>query len=379
MKIAINGRGLIKKYTGISVVTKNLTIEMAKAYPDVQFLLVLSDKIKDDYSKVFPENVKIFILKEYFEKPNGLSKLFFEQVSFVNFCKKEKVDIAFYPYPSNPWIKGKIFTSVIAHDAIPWKMPYSNGILSSLYNWMSKKALNNADIVFCVSKFSKKDVMKYANIKEEKIKVVYNDAGASYKRESDTSEAKKLLKKIGVEKEKYFIYAGGYDERKNVKVLVKSFLEFAKTENNISLVLVGEKIFSTSHYSSFDEAKGHENIIFSGNLSDKELFEAYHNSLGLIHFSKEEGFNLPILEAANASTPLVLSDIEVNREIAGVSALYVDLNNPMESVSIMQKLLNSDFRAEMRLKSKNLAGQYLWERSALRYMDILLNNKKDVG
>ncbi|MDX9971210.1 MAG: glycosyltransferase family 1 protein [Candidatus Gracilibacteria bacterium] len=377
MKIAINGRGLIKKYTGISVVTKNLTLEMAKAYPEISFLLVLSDKVKDDYSKVFPKNVEIKVVKEMGKKASGLSKLIFEQISFVKVCKKEKADIMFFPYPSNPWLKSRIFTAVIVHDAIPWKMSYNNGLLSSLYNFAAKKALKKADLIFTVSKFSKKDISKYANIPEESIKVVYNDAAEAYKKPIDEDSAEKLMQKIGVKKHKYFIYAGGYDERKNVKTLVGEFLKFSKNYSDIKLVLVGEKIFNNPMYSSFDEVKGNENIVFTGNISDEKLACLYFGALALVHLSKEEGYNLPIVEAGNMGTPLIISDIEVNHEIAGKSALYVDLENPSCVSDLMEKMLDEDFQKEAGENAKAMADQYLWERSALRYMDILLTSVKN--
>ncbi len=379
MKIAINGRGLIKKYTGISVVTKNLTLEMAKAYPDVEFLLVLSDKIKDDYTNVFPKNVTIKVMKEYGKKASGFSKLYFEQISFVHECKKWGADTLFFPYPCNPWIKTKKFCAVIVHDAIPWKMSYSNGILSSLYNFASKKALKNADLIFTVSKFSKKDISKYAKIPEDKIKVVYNDAGEEFKRPVSEKLQSDLLKKTGVGRRKYFIYAGGYDERKNVNTLCTEFLKFAEKHPEISLVLVGEKIFSSKMYKSFDEVKGHKNIVFSGNVSNEELAALYDGAIALVHLSKEEGFNLPIVEAGNLGTPLILSDIEVNREIAGKNALFVNLEKPSSVASFMEKMLEEEFRDEASVLAKKMADQYLWERSALRYMDILLTNFKNGG
>jgi glycosyltransferase involved in cell wall biosynthesis len=377
MKIVINGRGLIKRYTGIAVVTENLTFEMAKAYPDVEFILVLSDKTLEYPSEVLPKNLKISVLKEFGKKASGFSKVFFEQISFLNFCKKEKADIAFYPYPSNPWIKSKIFTAVIVHDAIPWKMNYSNGIFSSLYNRMSKRAVRNADLIFSVSKFSKKDISKYANVSEDLIKVVYNDASEEYKKAVDEDFSESVLKKLKIQKEKYFIYAGGYDERKNVKTLVHEFLKFSEKHKDIKLLLVGKNIFSTSLYSSFEDVKGAKNVKFSGNVSDMELHALYKNALALVHLSKEEGFNLPIVEAGNSDCALILSDIEINREIAGKGGLYVNLDKSDEAIDYMEKMLDEDFRDNARIQSRNVANQYLWERSALRYMDILLTNFKN--
>jgi glycosyltransferase involved in cell wall biosynthesis len=375
MKIAVNGRALIKKYTGIGIVTRHLLKEMANAYEDVEFLLFVSDKMKDDYSEYFPKNVQIIKINEWKFLGERFSKLFFEQISFP--LAARNCDVLFCPYPCNPFYKLKKLTCVIAHDAIVWKVSeYFNTFFSRIYNGFAKRNLKKSDIVFTVSKYSKKDLMKYCGLEEEKIKVIHNDAGDDFKIKVDDNLASKTLKNIGVLARKYFIYSGGYDERKNVKKLVKVFSEFSKKHKDIKLVLVGEKIFDNKLYSSFEDAKMVSNIVFSGSISDLELNALYSNAIALIHLSREEGFNLPIVEASNCDCPLILSDIEINREIAGNEAVFVDLEDDMRIIEAMENILDEELRVEAIEGARKIAGKYLWERSALRYMDIILTKLK---
>lgn len=56
--------------------------------------------------------------------------------------------------------------------------------------------------------------------------------------------------------------------------------------------------------------------------SNADLAHAYARCACLLQASDAEGFGLPIVEAARAGKPLLLSDIAVFREIAGASATY---------------------------------------------------------
>ena len=62
MKIGINARLLIKPYTGIGQVTKNLISELAKIDLRNEYVLVVPEKVEEKLVGVFGENVKIKVL-----------------------------------------------------------------------------------------------------------------------------------------------------------------------------------------------------------------------------------------------------------------------------------------------------------------------------
>lgn len=378
MKIAINGRALIKPYTGLSMVSKNLLKEMSLAYPDINFLLYISEKTQEDYSEFFAKNVSVIKVKEFKFLGKGFAKLIFEQITLPKLFKKEKVDIALYPYPSNPFIKPKFLSCVVVHDAISWKYKsYSKSIFSKINKVFTKLCVKKADIIFTVSKYSKKEISKYLSIAEELIKVVYNDAGDVYKEELSEDFSNEIMKKLKIKKNNYFIYAGGYDERKNVNKLIAEFQSFSGKYPDIELVLVGDKVFEDKLYESFEDAKNRDNIVFTGFVTEKELCALYKNAISLLHLSKDEGFNLPILEASNANCPIIISDIPVHREIAGKDAVFVDLAKNGEASLKMEEMLDKDKQISQKEVAKKIAGNYLWERSALRYMNIMINTLKN--
>ena len=71
-------------------------------------------------------------------------------------------------------------------------------------------------------------------------------------------------------------------------------------------------------------------------LADAEMQEAYATSDFLLFASTLEGFGMPIIEAQMVGLPVITSNIDPMREVAGSGAL---LCNPLETESIQEALL----------------------------------------
>jgi mannosylglucosylglycerate synthase len=64
----------------------------------------------------------------------------------------------------------------------------------------------------------------------------------------------------------------------------------------------------------------------AGSMSDAQLHDLYTLADGVLYFSKQENFGLPILEAALTKTPIWVSDLAVFHEIGGDRLTYVPLS-----------------------------------------------------
>jgi glycosyltransferase involved in cell wall biosynthesis len=370
MKIAVNALALLKPYTGIGQYTKNLIESLGKIDKSNEYILVVPKKLPKGIK--FSKNIKVKVLPEKKFKSAGMRKTWWEQIIVPEFFVKEKVDIAFFPYPSNPWTldfyKKNIKVVLTVHDCIPWKhRHYRKGLLSKMYHGQSKRAVKKADLVLTVSKSSKKDIVDICKVPEKKVEVIYNDVSKIYKKKVSDSLSKKILEKYNLKKGKYLVYVGGYDKRKNVKFLINEYLNL---DTNLKLVLVGDKLFQNKLYKSLDYANN-ENIVHTGFLPEEEIAALYKNSFAFIHLSKEEGFNIPIIEAANQGAPLILSNIKVHKEIAASAALYVGTNIK----TAIKKMSNQKTKNSYKRKSKKLAENYSWEKSAKKFKNMLSSMK----
>jgi len=64
MKIAINGRFLLKPFTGIGQVTKNLFGNLAKMDRENEYVFVVPSAVSDEIAAGFSDNVKIEICQK---------------------------------------------------------------------------------------------------------------------------------------------------------------------------------------------------------------------------------------------------------------------------------------------------------------------------
>jgi glycosyltransferase involved in cell wall biosynthesis len=372
MKIGVNARLLTKPFTGIGQYTRNLVKELAKKDAETQYVLVVPHEIPHQLAAEFPKNVEIKVLKEKKFPSAGMRKTWWEQITVPEFFIKEKVDVAFFPYPANPWTndwyKKGPKTVVTVHDCIPWmNKNYRKGLLSKIYHAQTRKAVAKADLVLTVSGSSKKDIENVCKVDAAKIEVVYNDASPIYKEEPHPTFVNEVLGRYSLKSEKYFLYVGGYDERKNVNHLVGEYLKFSAEHKGIPLVLAGGKLFTNKLYKSFDRLENLGNIVKTGFLSEEELACLYRNSLAFVNLSQHEGFNLTILEAANSGTAMILSDIPVHKEVAENAAMFVENN----VVKAMEEMMNEKKRKDWQKKSAVLAKKYSWKKYAQIVKDML--------
>ncbi len=337
------------------------------------YILVVHTDISKKIHDEFPDNVEIKVLPEKKFPSMGMRKTWWEQILLPAFFQKEKVDIAFFTYPSNPWDKkwyrNGIKTAVTVHDCIPWTdKNYRRGVLSKMYHSKTKKAVKLADIVFTVSKTSAEEIANVCDVDKSKISVIYNDAPQTYKTPLPEKYIEDALRKFGLKKDGYILYAGGYDKRKNVEFLLSEHRKFGK----LSLVLAGGKLHEDSLYKSFDsEVK--ENVIRTGFLAEKDLAALYHGALAFINLSEREGFNITILEAANCGTPMILSDIPVHREVAGDCALFADISREGAAAEAMEKILDENLRLDLIKKGTDLAQKYSVKNSAREVKRVLFS------
>ena len=91
-------------------------------------------------------------------------------------------------------------------------------------------------------------------------------------------------------------------------------------EQNILLILAGSKKYKNLTLENLIKKNKHY-IYEYENPNDAELDFLYKNAKCLCLLSKSEGFGIPIIEAGSKGTKLVLSDIEVFKEIAPKESL----------------------------------------------------------
>jgi glycosyltransferase involved in cell wall biosynthesis len=111
-------------------------------------------------------------------------------------------------------------------------------------------------------------------------------------------------------------------------------------------------------------------VVFCGQVPDNELFRLYNQAYAFVFPSLEEGFGLPLLEAATAGCPVLCSDIAVFREIAGDSALYFDPRSKESFTGQVQTVLSGESRRDDLIArgTRNLK-RFSWKEAARKTLE----------
>ncbi len=151
----------------------------------------------------------------------------------------------------------------------------------------------------------------------------------------------------------YFLYAGMFEPRKNVDLVISAWVAI-RERFDVDLVLAGP------HREEISLPPPRPGLIRRGIVSEGELATLYSGAIALLYPSHYEGFGLPVLEAMQCGTPVIISTDPALRETAGDAGMQ----DP-GLVQAMGSLLESQtLRAEMRGRSLARAGQFTWEQTA---------------
>ncbi len=220
------------------------------------------------------------------------------------------------------------------------------------YNFLIPHIAERCRRLFTVSDSSKKDILNYLNIRQEKIRVIYNSSNLNTNNNFEQIEA-----------DKYLLSVSSLDPRKNLNNLLKAYKD---VDTKVNLIIVGLK----KDNFELDEALLSERIIVKSYVSDDELASLMRYAEAFVYLSFYEGFGLPPLEAMSMGCPVIVSDISAHREVCGDAALYAD---PYKVEDIREKitnLLNCDqLKTELILAGKQNIKRFNWFESGQKVLN----------
>ncbi|MCP3426820.1 glycosyltransferase family 4 protein [Rothia sp. AR01] len=109
-------------------------------------------------------------------------------------------------------------------------------------------------------------------------------------------------------------------------------------------------------------------VVFHDGVTDAAYRELLRECRALVTVSASEGYGLPVVEAMAAGAPVVVSDIEIFREIAP-GALHVDAEEGGFARAVRSLSDPGAYRARV-LAAVRDAGRYRWDDSAARLVEL---------
>lgn len=266
--------------------------------------------------------------------------------------------------------KAKNVKSVVTiHDLIFLRYPaYYHWIDRKIYTYKFRKACENADVVIAISECTKRDIISYFHIPEEKIKVVYQGCDASFT-QVVTSEKKQEVREKYDLPEHYILNVGSIEERKNVLLAVKALPHLPQ---EMHLVIVGRRAPYTDEVETFIRIHHLEDRvkILSG-VPFIDLPAIYQQAEIFVYPSRFEGFGIPIIEAIHSGLPVVAATGSCLEEAGGPDSIYVHPDDVEAMVAALKRLLgNIDLRQKMIERGRTFVCSFAEEKQAQQLMEI---------
>ncbi len=218
-----------------------------------------------------------------------------------------------------------------------------------------KYLINNASKIICISKSTKNDLVKYYNVEENKIKVIYLGVKQN---------------KINVRKKKIIVYVGARDGYKNFKNFINAYSRSEFLKKNYDVVCFGYEKFSIEEENKIKHLKIEDKIQhISGD--EKKLNKIYSDASLLVYPSLYEGFGLPPLEAMRCGCLVASSNIKPIREVCGDVPIFFNPKNIIDIKQKLEKILKSPILQKKKIrKGYKRIKMFNWHKCATETLKV---------
>ncbi|WP_235883755.1 glycosyltransferase family 4 protein [Saccharopolyspora elongata] len=260
------------------------------------------------------------------------------------------------------------------HDLIYYRHPQPPGFLPlpvriawRLYHkafWPQRVMLNRADAVVTVSETTRKLIEEH-RLTRRSVTVVHNAPSPSSGNDAGNGEpdADSGAQPGGPRE---LVYMGSFMPYKNVETLIAGMALLP--EHRLHLV---SRIAAAREAELRAQLPPDADVVFWHGISESDYQALLGRASALVTASRDEGFGLPIIEAMNAGTPVVCSDLEIFHEVTGGHAKFFDPGSSKDFAAAVRAVEDPRTRADLIAAARGQAAKFTWANSAERLLELM--------
>ena len=176
--------------------------------------------------------------------------------------------------------------------------------------FFEEQTLERSNKLIAVSDFTRRELLKYYNVKEDKIRVIHN--GVDIKKFSPPEDKAKVKQELGFSNKNLNILSvGRLYARKGLFTLIKSVSIVAKKYRNVKLIISGKgQSNEMKKLVDYAEKLGiRSNILFTGYFPDAKLPKLYQAADIFAFSTFYENLPFAVLEALSSRLPVVTTNV----------------------------------------------------------------------
>lgn len=299
--------------------------------------------------------------------------------------KRERIDLMHAAYMAPPWSPTPyVFT---LHCSSPFLTPHLyRPAMRARLQYLTRCGMRDAAHIMCVSRSVLEGARDYYGVAEDRMSVVYNGVGESF-RATTAQERAPVLARYGLEGP-YLFTAAAFEKRKNFSRLLEAFAIYRREANpDCKLALAGDPQLADSAAplplasdmgwqtqplgARIRELGLADAVVRLGYVPAVDLPHLYGGAVFFAFPSLWEGFGIPVIEAMACGVPVLTSNVSAMPEVAEGAALLV---NPASVASIAEGMarLTADpaLRAQLVEAGMKRAAAFSWKRTAAETLAV---------
>jgi len=255
-------------------------------------------------------------------------------------------DLSFLSYPKTHTTLNRLFLKIM--------MPYF---------------LRKTDAIIAISNHTRKEALRFYNLNFANIKVIYPGVSSNFQPITNREQLVAVRQRYCLP-ERFFLYVGTIEPRKNLATLFEAFKHVH--HKGVNLVIVGKK--GWRYKETVERLKIlelTEEVLFTDFVADDILPAIYSLADACVYPSLYEGFGFPVLEAMACGTPVISSNTSSLPEVTGESAILLDPRNIQEWVRALGAIIRKPkLREKLKYQGLEQAKKFGWETAARETMKL---------
>ncbi len=221
-----------------------------------------------------------------------------------------------------------------------------------------RRLLSNASRIIAVSENTKNDIVSFFPEFDHRIRIIYPGV---------TKMATPARFENGPLPERYVLYVGTLEPRKNVGAIIAAHKLVRERFPDLWLVIVGP--YGWNSRALLSQIRADQGIVWLRYISEEHKHLLFSRADLFIWPSFYEGFGFPPLEALLHNKTVITSYRSSLPEVLGASALYVNPHNYKELGQVIAHTLAMEKHPTP--SGDFLAERYSWRRSAQQLIDLI--------
>jgi glycosyltransferase involved in cell wall biosynthesis len=354
LRIAVDINDLARPLAGIGRYIQGLLSGIAEIEPGDELVLFYRD----------PPAIELPPFEQ--RRLPGSSVTWWTQVTLPRAARDARADVLLCPSVRAP-IARRVPVVLVVHDVLYTVHPEYFPRFDRLYmSTLMRLVVPRCDRLVAVSEATADGVRERFRVPLERLSVIRSGVEPRF-HPRERAEARGALEREGITvPERYILFAGTLEPRKNVDRLLEAF---TRAGLDHTLVLAGKRGWNDDPIVAAIERTPAASYL--GHVPDRAMPYLYSAADVVAYPSSHEGFGLPVLEGMASGVPVVTTKAPGVAEVAGDAAILVPPRDVTELADALVRAATDDeLRADLVRRGLERAARFSWPEAARRTLEV---------